>query len=38
MTTSLSALLGSLVAGGFVVGAIAFALVIVSQSDRVSRS
>jgi|TARA_B110000444_G_scaffold254480_1_gene287087 hypothetical protein len=38
MTTSLSSFLASLAAGTFVIGAIAVALVIVSQSDRVTRS
>jgi hypothetical protein len=38
MTTSLSGFLSSLVAGGFVVSAIAVALVIISKSDRISRS
>ncbi len=38
MTTSLSGFLSSLVAGGFVVLAIAVALVIISKSDRISRS
>jgi len=38
MTTSLSGFLSSLVAGGFVLVAIGVALVIVSKSDRVTRS
>lgn len=38
MTTSLANFLSSLVAGGFVAGFIAFALVIISKSDRVTRS
>tara|TARA_B110000977_G_scaffold196164_1_gene275991 strand:- start:3127 stop:3243 length:117 start_codon:yes stop_codon:yes gene_type:complete len=38
MTTSLSGFLSSLVAGGFVVSAIAVALVIISTSDRITRS
>ena len=38
MTTSLSGFLSSLVAGGFVVFAIAIALVIISKSDRLTRS
>ena len=38
MTASLANFLSSLVAGGFVVGVIAVALVIISKSDRVTRS
>tara|TARA_B110000977_G_scaffold186688_1_gene252936 strand:+ start:353 stop:469 length:117 start_codon:yes stop_codon:yes gene_type:complete len=38
MTTSLSGFLSSLVAGGFVVVAIGVALVIISKSDRLTRS
>lgn len=38
MTTSLANFLSSLVAGGFVVGVIAVVLVIISKSDRVTRS
>lgn len=38
MTSSLANFLSSLIAGGFVVGAIAAALIVISKSDRVIRS
>lgn len=38
MTTSLANFISSLVAGGLVVSLIAIALVIISKSDRVTRS
>ena len=38
MTTSLANFISSLVAGGLVVALIAVALIIISKSDRVSRS
>jgi hypothetical protein len=38
MTASLSNFISSLVAGGVVVSAIGIALVIISKSDRVTRS
>ncbi len=38
MTASLASFVSSLVAGGFVVLVIGVALVIISKSDRVSRS
>jgi hypothetical protein len=38
MTSSLANFISSLAAGGFVVSAIAIALVIISQSDRLTRS
>ena len=38
MTTSLANFISSLVAGGFVALAISIALVIISKSDRVTRS
>jgi len=38
MTNSLAGFLSSLVAGGFVVAAIAIALIIISKSDQVTRS
>lgn len=38
MTNSLANFISSLVAGGVVVGAIAIALIIISQSDRLTRS
>jgi hypothetical protein len=38
MTTSLTNFLSSLVAGGFIATAIAVVLVIISKSDRVTRS
>jgi len=38
MTPSLGSFIASLAAGGFVVGVIAVALIIISKSDRVTRS
>jgi hypothetical protein len=38
MTASLSNFISSLVAGGFVLSAIAIALIIISKSDRIVRS
>jgi hypothetical protein len=38
MTTSLANFISSLIAGGLVVGFIAVALIIISKSDRVTRS
>jgi hypothetical protein len=38
MTTSLTNFLSSLVAGGVVVAVIAVALIVISKSDRVTRS
>ncbi len=38
MTSSLANFISSLVAGGLVVAIIAIALIIISKSDRVSRS
>lgn len=38
MTTSLANFISSLAAGGFVIAVIAIALIIISKSDRVTRS